>query len=104
MEKYPKEHFVGLGLGLGVAIGFLIGLIFGVIAGDMSKSIIFAGIGIPIGLIVGFFLEKKYNKFGMIRELTDEEKKRKIKFFWVGLGLVILGILTLFGIILFGGA
>lgn len=101
MEKYPREHFVGLGLGLGVSIGFLIGLIFGIVIGDVYKSIIFAGFGIPIGLMFGFFLEKRYNKLGMIRELTKEEKKRKMKFFWIGLVLVFLGILTLAGIVLF---
>ncbi|MBU4069781.1 MAG: hypothetical protein KJ646_02255 [Nanoarchaeota archaeon] len=101
MEKYPREHFVGLGLGLGVSIGFLIGLVLGVIAGDLSKSIIFAGFAIPIGLILGFFLEKRYNKLGMMRELTEEEKKRKIKFFWIGFALVLLGMFLLFGIVLF---
>lgn len=82
-KRYPKGHFVGLGIAIGIPLGIPIGLILGNIA---LGPAIGAAIGIPIGMA----MEKKKNPNPRI--LTKKEEKiKKIKLTIVlGIGIVAL--------------
>lgn len=89
-KKYPKNYFVEQGLILGIPLGIPIGLAFGNIA-------LGPAIGVGIGMILGTYFEKKYEKEGKIRPLTEKEEKiKKGKLKWLlGIGLIVfLGVLT----------
>ena len=80
-KRYPKGHFVGLGIALGIPLGMPIGLALGNIGlGPM--------IGMILGIPIGIALEKKKNPNP--RQLTKEEEKIRKRNLWIVLGLGIL--------------
>jgi len=88
--KYPKGHFIGLGMAFGVAIGMPLGIAIGNIA-------LGPGMGLPLGLVIGMALEEK-NK-DKIRPLTKKEEEARQKAIAVGLALLVLG--AIFGAVMF---
>jgi len=92
--KYPEGHFVGQWMGIGIALGAGIGVPIGLAIGNPG----FFGIGLPIGLAIGSAIgaakEKKAKEEGRIRPLTEQEKKRKKNAIFVGIGLLISGIIV----------
>lgn len=81
-KRYPKGHFIGLGVAIGIPLGMPIGFALGNIA---LGPAIGAALGVPIGIV----LEKKKNPNP--RPLTPEEeiiKKRNITIL-LGLGLIL---------------
>jgi len=89
-KKYPKGHFVGIGLAIGIPFGIPIGLVLGNIA-------LGPAIGLPLGLVLGAILEKKYNQNPI--EISEKEIKKRNKFVWIGLlaGIgLFLGLLVIY--------
>jgi heme/copper-type cytochrome/quinol oxidase subunit 2 len=83
--KYPKGHYMGLGIAMGLPIGLPIGIAMGNIA-------LGPAIGVAIGVAIGASLEKKHE--AQMRPLTDEEEKAKEKMMLAMMGLVLLGIVA----------
>jgi len=83
-RKYPKGHWMGVGISIGVAIGVAMGPIFDNIGIGIA-------VGIAIGSGIGASLEHK-NKDN-VRPLTEQEQKRQK---WgVVIGLALVGLLFL---------
>ena len=86
-QRYPKGHFIGLG----VAFGMFLGLPIGSALGNMVLGPAF---GAAVGIATGIVLEKKNNPNP--RPLTKEEKRTRIRnsLIVLGLGSVALVIVT----------
>ena len=82
-KRYPKGHFIGLGIAIGVPLGIAIGLILGNIAFGPA-------IGASIGLPIGAVLENIKNPNP--RSLTKKEQqiRKKILIITMVLGIVVL--------------
>ena len=82
-KRYPKGHFIGIGLAIGIPLGVPIGLALGNIA-------IGPAMGVPIGLLIGSAMEKMFNKNPI--ELSDKEKAKQKKLLWItaSAGLIVL--------------
>ena len=93
-EKYPEGHFVGLWMAVGVAVGAGIGIPLSLAMGNPGLIGIGLPIGLAIGLAIGSSIEAKYKKEGKLRPLTLEEKKRKKLGVMIGIGLLVIGMLT----------
>jgi predicted MFS family arabinose efflux permease len=87
-KRYPKGHFIGMGLAIGIPIGVPIGLALGNIA-------LGPAMGLPLGMVLGIAMEKKYNKNPI--ESTEEEKTKKKKMCLVG---ILIGLIFFIGIVL----
>jgi WD40 repeat protein len=83
-KKYPKGHWMGIGISIGVVIGVALGPAFDNIAIGIA-------VGIAIGSGIGASLERKYKN--NIRPPTEPEKKRQR---WA----VIAGLLILFAFVI----
>ena len=87
-KRYPKGHFIGMGLAIGIPIGVPIGLALGNIA-------LGPAMGLPLGLGLGIAMEKKYNKNPI--ELKEEEKIKKKRMSLIG---ILIGLIFFIGIVL----
>lgn len=74
-KKYPKGHFMGIGLGIGLAVGFVAGFLIGKFTGsrDLGLSVGPAA-GLILGALAGLLLENK-NKHRR-RQMTVIERRR----------------------------
>ena len=86
-QRYPKGHFIGLGVAFGIFLGLPIGSVLGNVA-------LGPAIGAAVGLVSGIVLEKKNNPNP--RPLTKDEKRVRKRNVLViaGLGIVTLVIVT----------
>lgn len=80
-KRYPKGHFIGLGIAIGVPLGMPIGLAMGNLA-------LGPAIGVALAIPIGIALEKKYNPNP--RSLTEEERRIKKRNLIIALGVVLL--------------
>ncbi len=94
-EKYPEGHFVGMWIGIGIAIFSGVGIPLSVATENYAFIGIGPGIGVAIGSAIGSSVEARYKQEGKIRPLTEDEQKRKKLGIKIGIGLLILGIITL---------
>jgi len=78
-KKFPKGHYINLGLLLGMGLGMIF------------DKIVF---GIPIGLVFGLALEKKNNH--KLRKLTKEEIILNKRVTYVGIVVLVIGVALLF--------
>jgi len=81
--KYPKGHYLGLGMAIGIALG----MPFGAALDIPSLGISF---GLPIGLAIGLAWEKK--NADKLRPLTKKEEELKKKMLWILVATMALGI------------
>lgn len=98
-EQYPKGHFVGKWIGIGIAMFTGLGIPLSIALDNTTLIGIGPAIGVAFGAGIGASIEAKKKKEGFIRELTDKEKKRKKSSEYIGLGILIIGLvamLTLF--------
>jgi hypothetical protein len=93
-KQYPEGHFPGVGMAMGIAIFSGTGVALSASTGNPGLIGIGPAIGMIIGLSIGSSLEKKYKKEGKIRPLTEAEKKKQKKAFWVGIIILIMGIMA----------
>jgi hypothetical protein len=84
-ERYPKGHFIGLGIAMGAPFGVPLWLLT-----DNPGMI---GMGVAIGVAIGAAMEEKYNKNP--RPLTKQEKKNKKMAVTTGVVLLLVGIVAL---------
>lgn len=85
-KKYPENYFTSFGILLGVILGIPLAI--------SLKNFAFIGIGIPIGLAIGLAIEEEHKKHGRIRPLTKEEKKSRKIALIIGVGVLLLGIIS----------
>ncbi len=83
--KYPKGHYMSIGIAIGIPLGIPMGLILGNIA-------LGPAIGAGIGVSIGAALEEKYKD--NLRPLTEEEEERKKKVVLLLLALFVLGLVA----------
>jgi hypothetical protein len=83
--KYPKGHFMGIGIALGIPLGMPIGLALGNIA-------LGPALGLPIGVAIGAAMEKKNQD--KIRPMTEAELKLKKRATIAGVLVALVGLLA----------
>ncbi|KXS44590.1 MAG: hypothetical protein AWU59_406 [Methanolobus sp. T82-4] len=83
-KRYPKGHFMAVGIAIGLPLGIPIGLLLGMIA-------IGPAIGVALGVAIGTYLEKKYNPDPLPVSPEDESKRKKI--------ILVLGVIFLLGVL-----
>ncbi|MCF7861412.1 hypothetical protein K9M79_04115 [Candidatus Woesearchaeota archaeon] len=86
LKRYPKGHFLGIGIAIGLPVGLVIGF-----ALDMFA--IGPALGAALGLGIGAAMEAKYNPNP--REFTIEEQKQQKIAMWAAIVLLALGLITL---------
>ncbi|MDW7733004.1 MAG: hypothetical protein SCH66_11320 [Methanolobus sp.] len=84
-KRYPKGHFMAIGIAIGLPLGILIGLLLDMIA-------IGPAIGVALGVAIGAYMEKKYNPNPLPISPEDENRRKKILLV-VG-GIFLLGVLA----------
>ena len=92
-KKYPEGHFLGMWMGIGIAIFSGLGIPISIVTKNTGFIGIGPALGIAFGLAVGQSIENKYRLEGKIRPLTDSEKKRKKYAVFLGIVLLIIGII-----------
>ncbi|MBW2964761.1 hypothetical protein KY363_04840 [Candidatus Woesearchaeota archaeon] len=94
-QKYPEGHFLNLYMGYGIVLGTGFGIPFGLAIGNLA----FFGVGLPIGLAIGSAIgaakEKEAKEAGLIRPLTNQEKKAKRLALYAGIGTLVFGVAVL---------
>nr|WP_321496771.1 hypothetical protein [uncultured Methanolobus sp.] len=90
-KRYPKGHFVAVGMVMGLPLGIPIGIVLGMIA-------IGPAIGLILGLGIGMYLEKKYNPEPL--QMTPEEEAQRKKIILVLCGVFLLGIIAFAALLL----
>lgn len=83
--KYPKGHYLGLGIALGIALGLPLGI-------AMDNPGLGTALGLPLGLALGAAWERQHEN--ELRPLTEREHKIKSRVMWLLLGLVVLGLVV----------
>lgn len=86
-KRYPKGHW----LGIGIALGLPLGIPFGIAIGNLALG---PALGLPIGVAIGTALEAKYNPNP--RPHTPEEQKRVKLFTIAGTITFLLGVVAFF--------
>ena len=82
-KRYPKGHFVGLGISFGIPLGIPVGLVLGNIG-------LGPAIGAVFGLIIGYIMEKKYNLDPL--PVNSDQDRRKRMFVWI---ILVTGVILL---------
>ena len=91
--NYPKGYFTGIWMVLGLAVFSGVGIPLSVITENFGLIGIGPAIGISLGLAIGQSVENNYEKTGKIRPLTDKERKHRKLFIFLGIVLLIIGVL-----------
>jgi uncharacterized membrane protein YfcA len=92
--KYPKGHYMGLGIAMGIPIGLPLGIAIDNIA-------LGPAFGLAIGVAIGGMLEKKHAH--ELRPLTKKEKEVKQKTMWLLLLTVLAGLVAFVGVYFVSG-
>jgi len=93
IKKFPKGYFERKWMALGIAIFSGIGVPLSLTTKNFALIGIGPAIGVAIGFSIGQSIEKKYQKEGKIRELTETEKKKRNKLRILTLAMLALGFL-----------
>lgn len=91
-KKYPEGYFVNQWMAIGISIG----VAFGIPLGNIALGI---PIGVGVGVAIGAGVEQRYKEKGLIRPMTDEEKKCKKRNVFVAISIlliVLIALLTVF--------
>jgi len=87
--KYPKGHYMGIGIAIGMGVGVAIGL-------AMETIAIGIPIGIAIGTGIGASMEKKHAD--ELRPLTEKEAKARKRAVIVGVSILTGTLLIAVGV------
>lgn len=98
-KQYPEDHFLGVGMAIGIAIFSGVGVAISTSTGNPGLIGIGPAIGIPLGLAIGKSMEEKHRKKGMIRPLTEAEKKNREKGKIIGIITIVIGLLAFISLI-----
>lgn len=90
--KYPEGHFLGKWMGIFIAIFSGFGIPLSIALNNPAFIGIGPAIGVAIGASVGKSIEEKYRKKGMIRPMTEKEKKNKKIAVIFGIIALLLGV------------
>ena len=89
-KKYPKGHFIGLGIAIGAPMGIPLWLVIG------NPGMI--AIGIAVGVAIGAAMESEAKKKGQIRALTKKERADRKRLSWIGIAIGALLFLVLLSV------
>jgi len=94
-NKYPKGHWMGIGIGIGMVLGMAFGVLVGVLIGKIPLGITLGpAMGVACGTAIGAGLEAKHKD--NVREMTPMENSRRRKIIMLTvMGLIMLVILSL---------
>jgi hypothetical protein len=96
-KQYPEGHFVGMWTGIGIALFSGIGIPLSIALGSNAFIGIGPAIGVAIGVSIGAGIEAKKKEEGLIRPLTEKEKKQRKKLVWIGAIIAIIGLAVFLG-------
>lgn len=99
-KKYPEGHFLGVGMAIGIAIFSGVGVTLSTATDNPGLIGMGPAIGVALGLAYGKSMEDKYRKEGLIRPLTEEEKKSRKRGKMIGAIAVAVGVIALIAIVL----
>jgi hypothetical protein len=99
-KKFPEGHFVGMWIGIGIAIFSGIGVPISIALDNSGLIGIGPAIGVAFGAGIGASIEAKKKQEGLIRPLTEDEKIKRKRLKNIGIGLLIIGFITLLTIYL----
>lgn len=98
--KYPKGHYLGLSIACCIPIGIVFGLPIGMLMKNFSFGLsIGPSLGLTLGVVLGIYLEKKHEY--KLRPLTPKELKRNKYGLYIGLGIVVIGVIALSALMIF---
>jgi hypothetical protein len=97
-KKYPKGHWMGVGIAVGLPVGVALFFILDLLTGKFGDMFFLGpGAGAAIGVSIGAALEKKHE--GRIRELTPQEERSRRRM--VAAGVVLLAAGAVAGLLVF---
>lgn len=99
-QQFPQSHFKKLWMGLGIAIFSGLGVPISIIAGNFAFIGIGPAIGVAVGASIGMAIEKKKESQGLIRPLTDAEKKQRKALSIIGTIVLLAGMTAFFLLLL----
>jgi hypothetical protein len=91
-KQYPEGHFVGMWIGIGMAIFAGLGIPLSIILKTPGLVGIGPAIGVAFGSGIGASIEAKKKKDGLIRPLTDKEKKTRKNLILGGIMILVIGV------------
>ena len=94
-NKYPEGHFVGMWIGIGIAIFSAMGIPIGIALKNPGLFGIGPAIGVAFGAGIGSAIEAKKKQEGLIRPLTNKEKKNRRNLLFAGLAVFFVGLALL---------
>ncbi|MCQ6962514.1 DUF1269 domain-containing protein [Methanolobus chelungpuianus] len=90
-KRYPRGHFMAVGMAIGIPLGLPIGLLIDMI-------VIGPLIGVAIGAGIGAYMEKKYNPNPLPISVEDDRQRKKIILALAG--FFLLGLLALIALLM----
>jgi hypothetical protein len=100
-KKFPEGHFVGMWIGICIAMFSGLGIPLSIATDNFAFMGIGPAIGVSIGVSVGTAIENKKKAEGLIRPLTDEEKRTRKILVASGVVVALVGV-ALFLFLLLG--
>jgi flagellar basal body-associated protein FliL len=85
--KYPKGHYMGMGMAIGMGAGVALGVAIGNIA-------LGPALGLPIGVAIGAAMEQRHAD--ELRPLTEKEQKLQRLAIIGGVVLLVAGVAVFF--------
>ncbi len=99
--RYPRGHWMSIGMCLGIALGCIPSMA-GLLSDAMSPFVgVGPAIGVALGFAIGTALEERHKD--ELRPLTEEERQTRARLTVIGLGalaLLILSVVVLGGILM----
>ena len=78
VDKYPEGHFVWIWMGIGVVAFSVVGVSLSILLKNFGVIGVWPAFGVMIGFVIGKAIENKHEEEGMMRPLTNKEKKVRI--------------------------
>ncbi len=98
--KYPKGHYIGIVIAYCMPVGILLGIPVGMLFKNFAFGLSFApSLGLVFGVALGTYIEKKHEK--ELRPLSAKELKLNKFGLFIGLGIVVLGVILLSVLMIF---
>lgn len=91
-EKIPEGKIVGNWIAIGIAIFSGLGIPLSVVTENFAFIGIGPAIGVGFGAAIGKSIEQKYKNEGRLAPPTAKDKRKSKIFLFVGLGVLLLGV------------
>jgi len=96
VKTYPKGQIMGMWMAIGIALSSGIGIPLSIVTDNPGLIAIGPAIGVAIGTALGASMEARYEKKGLIRPLSEQERTSRRYITIVGLVIFAVGLLVFF--------